>query len=112
MKKRPLFSLFFLLVFASLACNKEVDQISVPPFTVFPNPFIEDFTVHLENIPPTNEPISIRILDGKNQPIAVWEDPVPGSFFRVNMNGYKKALYYAELSVGSELFVLPVIKAK
>lgn len=109
---KPLFSLLLLLAFAGLACNKEVVSIPVPPFTVFPNPFVEDFTVHLENIPSTNEAVTIRILDGKNKPIAVWEDPVPGSFLRVNMTGYKKALYYAELSVGSESFVLPIIKAE
>jgi hypothetical protein len=112
MKKIAYCSLLWLLTFAGLACNKEVDSIPVPPFSVYPNPFVADFAVRLENSVPANAAIRFRVLDGKNKPIAVWEDLTPGSSIIINMMDQQKALYYAELQVGNEVFIQPIIKAK
>lgn len=111
MKKIPVGVLTILLL-GTLACNKEVESVPLPPFTVFPNPFIEDFAVHLDNVLPSQSQMQLRILDGKEQVIAVWEDPVPGSSIHVSMVDREKAIYYAELTVGNEVFLQPILKAK
>ncbi|PHN05795.1 hypothetical protein [Flavilitoribacter nigricans] len=112
MRKKALAALIVLLGLTGPACNKEIESVPVPPFTVFPNPFLEDFAVHLENSFPAGTATEFRILDGKDQPIMVWEDPAPGTSIRVDMTGRAKALYYAELRVGNSVFIQPIVKAQ
>ena len=112
MRKITYFSLLVLLISAGLACNKEVDSVPIPPFSVYPNPFTDQFTAYLDNTFPTSGEATFRILDGKNNPITVWEDPAPGSAFFVDMTGREQAIYYAELTVGRQVFLTPIIKAE
>lgn len=37
-----------LLILALFSCNKEVEFISLPPFTVYPNPFTDSFLLTLD----------------------------------------------------------------
>ncbi|MCB0628775.1 MAG: T9SS type A sorting domain-containing protein [Saprospiraceae bacterium] len=95
-----------------MACNKEVDTVPVPPFSVYPNPFTEQFSVYVESSIPASATLGIKVLNGKNEPLVVWENAAPGQAFVVSAAGWKKAVYYLELTIDDDVLIQPIVKAK
>lgn len=103
---------FFLLLWLLLgtACNKEVDIVPLPPFSIYPNPFTGSFTLMVDPSISSQEDISFRVLNGKDAEVAGIQEISPGNNIQINMSNQEKAMYYAELKVGRQLYVQPIIK--
>jgi hypothetical protein len=113
MKRRSFYwGVVFLLTLPFPACNKEVETVPLPPFSVFPNPFTDQFTIHFDGIPPANAQLNLSVLNGKDETLINWETPTPGQAFTVNTNTWEKAVYYVELTINDEVLIQPVVKAK
>ena len=99
-----------LLILALFSCNKEVEFISLPPFTVYPNPFTDSFLLTLDaNIPGES---NVRILTGNEEVVVEINNITPGGNFAVDMRDQEKGIYYVELVYEGETFIHPVLKAE
>lgn len=110
--KKKWFALGMGFIFASpwIACNKEVETVPVPPFSVFPNPFTEQFNIYLDGNFPANESLSLKILNGKEESLVHLETVAVGQAVQINAAAWEKAIYYVELTVGEEILIQPILK--
>lgn len=113
MKKKLLFwSAALLLSLSWGACNKEVETVPLPPFSVFPNPFSDQFMIHFDGNIPANAQLDLKVLNGKDERLIAWENAIPGQSYAVSAAGWEKAVYYVELSINDEVLIQPIVKAK
>lgn len=101
---------FFLMVSLS-ACNKEIESVPVPPFSVFPNPFTDAFTLYFD--PVLSASTSVRILNGIEEEILTFDEIAPGTSVMVDMSSRQSGIYYVELVTGQETtYIQSILKAE
>lgn len=99
-----------LMVAFLFSCNKEVDSVELPPFSVYPNPFVETFSVFVA--PQIQGTATVKILSGADEVIVEQQNLTAGSNFTVNMADREKGIYYVELTSGGATFTHPILKAE
>lgn len=107
--------LFFFLVLTCgvfTQCNKVIEEVPQPPFSAFPNPFVDVFSVSFgPNVPATAE-LSIRLTDSKDTEYARLENVNPNSPLSFNLEGEEKGVYYIQVTVDDQLFTEPILKVE
>ena len=111
MRRKTLLALLFPIaaLLFSISCNKEIDSLELPPFTVAPNPFAYVMRVY----PASATGGTLRVLDGTEKILAESTlNPASSVPLAIDMSGYDNGLYYVELQTPDQRFILPVIKAE
>lgn len=90
----------------SISCNKVIDQVEAPPFTVYPNPFSDVFFLQLHVAGPAN----VRILDGTKNPVHSVENLLSGQPAAFNMAEVDPGVYHIEVTLEGETFIEPILK--
>lgn len=106
--KKLLFALF--LMFTLTTCNKEVDSVELPPFSVFPNPFTDSFTLYFDSSVSAFSPV--KVYDGAEDVIVKFDELAIGAGTIVDMSSQEKGIYYVELITEGETFIQTILKAE
>ncbi|MCB0635154.1 MAG: T9SS type A sorting domain-containing protein [Lewinella sp.] len=95
-----------------LSCNKVVDEVPLPPFATYPNPFTDVFLIHLDHAIPAAADVDVRVLDGTDQPLVSLEDVDPNGVLTILLDQAEAGIYYVEVSIDGERFIEPILKAR
>jgi hypothetical protein len=97
-------------MFSLAACNKEIESVALPPFSVFPNPFVDVFTIYFD--PSVSSFSTVRIYDGTEEEIVKFDEIIQGAGTSVDMSSKPKGIYYVELTTEGEIYVQTILKAE
>jgi hypothetical protein len=100
----------FALMLSLTACNKEIESVALPPFSVFPNPFSDVFTIYFD--PSVSAFSTVRVYDGNEEEIVKFDEITLGTGTAVDMTSKPKGIYYVELTTEGETFVQTILKAE
>ena len=95
-----------------VSCNKVVDEVELPPFSTYPNPFSDVLNIYVSDQVGTQTFLSLKVLDGSDKEIVVLGDVIPGGSYQINMAEYEKGVYYVQLYVSGSWITTPVLKAQ
>lgn len=91
-------------------CNKVIDEVPQPPFTAFPNPFIDVFSLTFGPNVPASAEVVIRITDSKDAELFMLGNVAPNAPLSFNLDGEEKGMYFVQVTIDNELFVAPILK--
>ena len=94
-----------------LSCNKVIDEVEVPPFSAYPNPFIDQLGFNFDTNRFPNSPVFIRISDDKGNELITLETITSSPLF-FDLSNYKKGIYFIETEISGEVFNGTILKAK
>ena len=103
------FSLFISLWL--LSCNKVIQEVELPPFTAYPNPFIDQVGFYFDPNRFQNAPVFFRISDGKKNNLLTTETTTNGPLI-LNLSDYEEGIYYVEMEIAGQTFNSTILKAK
>ncbi len=103
---------FLLATCWLFSCNKAIDEMELPPFSVIPNPFSDTLNVYFDtNRVPDSHP-TIRILDGKDNVIISLDYSTSIGMLSIQMLDYEKGIYYLEMDLDGTTFTEPILKVE
>jgi hypothetical protein len=101
-----------LLALPFTGCNKVVTEVPLPPFSAFPNPFVQDFLLQLNPLIPASADVDIRVLTSDNHALVQLDNVVPGGVFSFRLAEEEAGIFYVEVTIDGEVFVEPILKAR
>ena len=99
-------------MFVCLSCNKEVESVLLPPFDLYPNPFVSSVGVYINGAVLPVTTVDIRVINGKDKTVAELKNAAVSQSFQFNLTGEPPGIYYVEMIIAGETFIEPVLKAK
>lgn len=104
---------FFLLLATCwlFSCNKVIEEVELPPFSVSPNPFTNFVNIYFDGQRYPNSAAVIRVLDGKEKPLVSMETLTTNAL-AVDLSSYDAGIYYLEMEVEGQSFTLPILKTE
>ncbi|MEO1259620.1 MAG: T9SS type A sorting domain-containing protein [Bacteroidota bacterium] len=103
--------LTLLIACCFLSCNEVIDEVEVPPYTTFPNPFVDQLGIYFDTNRYPNSAVSISILDGSEDELIMLET-VTSSPLTLDVSKYDEGMYFIEVAIDGTTFNSTVLKAK
>jgi len=104
--KRKILLLF--LIISAFSCNKDVIYTKISPVVIYPNPFVDQFTISFLKNKNVNE-FLIRVYDG-NETIVKIDNPNHPINITIDMSEKPEGIYHLETILNGESFIEPIIK--
>ena len=101
-----------LLLLAGLtACNKDKIELVPPPYSVYPNPFIDAFSIYTQNLPAGQSTV-FRLYTGENGSPREIGPVAHGSAIIVSTDELEPGVYHLEAEIAGKQYSLPILKAE
>ncbi len=95
-----------------LSCNKVIEEVELPPFIVYPNPFTDAFSVHFDTNRYPNSFMTVYVLDGNGDVLISLDHGTAAGDISLSMTNYQEGIYYLEMELEGKTFNEPILKAK
>ena len=105
-------TLTLLAICFLLSCNKDTTELEVPPFSAFPNPFVDQLAIYFDTNRFPNSNTVIYVLDGKGNVVISFDFNTAANFAIFQMSNYDKGIYYVEMELEGKMYNLPILKAE
>ncbi|KAA3620982.1 MAG: T9SS C-terminal target domain-containing protein [Bacteroidetes bacterium] len=99
-----------ILMFTLTTCNKEIDTVELPPFSVFPNPFTDSFTLYFDSS--VSAFSTVNVYDGAEEVIVRFDELAINTGTIVDMSSREKGVYYVELTTEGETYIQTILKTE
>lgn len=107
-------TLFLSLIFACcfVSCNKEIETIERPPFTLYPSPFVNVLNISFAGVFIEDGTSNFTLRDGSNTVIFSSADVESESNYTLQTSVLDKGIYYADFENNGTIYSETIVKAK
>lgn len=102
----------FVACFLFCSCNNDTTEIESPPFSVYPNPFVDVIGLRINPFSGTETITSLKVLDGTDKVLYESDSVMPGDNLQLDMSTQKKGTYYIEMATNSNTYNMAILKAQ
>lgn len=103
---------FFVCLTAALSCNQIVEEVQTPPYTVYPNPFVNGFSLYIDvGILPAATDLNIKVTDGSATLHNLSTAATIGNLF-FPMSNFDDGTYYIDVEIDGQIYSSTILKAK